>query len=120
MLEQGFEEVYHLRGGILKYLEEVPEAESTWEGECFVFDERVSVNHALEPGSYEMCHGCGQPMTEEDLASEKFEIGVSCPNCYDEQTEDQRTRFRERQRQVRIARERNQTHIGDRVGRSYP
>ena len=120
LLEQGFEEVYHLRGGILKYLEEIPEEESTWNGECFVFDERVSVNHALEPGSYSMCHGCGRPLEDAELASEKYELGVSCPKCYNELTEDQIIRFRERQRQVLLAQQHNRTHIGDRAGKNYP
>ena len=120
MLEQGFEEVYHLRGGILKYLEEVPDTETTWEGECYVFDDRVSVTHSLEPGSYSMCHGCGRPIHDEDLESDKFELGVSCPKCYDELTEQQRNSFRERQRQVLLARRRNQTHIGDYVGKKHP
>ena len=120
MLEHGFEEVYHLRGGILKYLEEVPDTETTWEGECYVFDDRVSVNHSLEPGSYSMCHGCGRPIHEADLASEKFELGVSCPKCYDELTEEQRAGFRERQRQVLLAQRRNQMHIGDYVSKKHP
>lgn len=120
MLEHGFEEVYHLRGGILKYLEEVPDSDTTWEGECYVFDDRVSVNHSLEPGSYSMCHGCGRPIHEEDLSSEKFELGVSCPKCYDELTEQQRESFRERQRQVLLAKRRNQAHIGDYATKKHP
>ena len=120
MLEHGFEEVYHLRGGILKYLEEVPDSDTTWEGECYVFDDRVSVNHSLEPGSYQMCHGCGRPIHEADLSSDKYELGVSCPACYDELTEEQRAGFRERQRQVLLARRRNQHHIGDYVGKKHP
>ncbi len=119
MLDRGFEEVYHLRGGILKYLEEVSPEESAWEGECFVFDDRVSVDHHLMPGSYRMCHGCGKPLSAEDLESPTYELGVSCPKCYDALSEDQRQRFRERQRQVHLAQQRNQTHIGDLVGKRY-
>ena len=110
--EQGFEEVYHLQGGILKYLEEVPENESLWQGECFVFDNRVSVNHALEKGSYEQCHACRLPITEADMANEKYQSGVSCPACFDTKTEVERERFRERERQVQLAKLRGETHIG--------
>ena len=89
MKEKGFEEVYHLDGGILKYLEEVPEEESLWQGECFVFDERVSVNHALERGQHDMCHGCRRPITEADKESPHF-VGVSCPHCHDKLSERQK------------------------------
>ena len=110
--QQGFDEVYHLRGGILKYLEEVPESESKWQGECFVFDNRVSVNHALEKGSYDQCHACRLPITEADKASDKYQAGVSCPACFDSRSESERSRFREREKQVRLARERGEQHIG--------
>jgi UPF0176 protein len=110
--QQGFDEVYHLRGGILKYLEEVPQAESKWRGECFVFDNRVSVNHALEKGSYDQCHACRLPITEADRRSEKYQPGVSCPACHDTRSDDERRRFREREKQVRLARERGEPHIG--------
>lgn len=113
MKEQGFEEVYHLKGGILKYLEEVPEAESLWEGECFVFDDRVTVNHQLEKGSYEQCNACRLPITEEDKQSERYEHGVSCPHCYGTHSEEQIARFRQRELQIQIARERGEDHIGD-------
>jgi len=112
MKQQGFEEVYHLKGGILKYLEEVPESESLWQGECFVFDNRVSVNHKLERGSYDLCHGCRHPINQHDKQSEKYVEGVSCPRCSDLQTEDQRARFSERQKQVQLAKARKQKHIG--------
>lgn len=112
MKQQGFEEVYHLKGGILKYLEEVPEDESRWKGECFVFDNRVAVNHALERGSYDLCHGCRYPITEEDKRSEKYIEGVACARCHDTQTPDQRARFMERQKQIELAKARKQTHIG--------
>ena len=110
--QQGFDEVYHLRGGILKYLEEVPETESRWRGECFVFDNRVSVNHALEKGSYDQCHACRLPITEADKQSELFQPGVSCPACYGSHSKDDEHRFREREKQVRLARERGEQHIG--------
>ena len=110
--QQGFEQVYHLQGGILKYLEEVPEAESRWHGECFVFDNRVSVNHALEKGSYDQCHACRLPITAADKASDKYQAGVSCPACYDSRSNHERGRFREREKQVRLARARGEDHIG--------
>ncbi len=112
MLKAGFEEVYHLRGGILKYLEEVPSEESAWEGECFVFDNRVAVNHRLEKGSYDQCFGCRHPITEDDKRSGRYEKGVCCPHCFDRQGADQKARFRERQRQVELARERGESHVG--------
>lgn len=109
---QGFAEVFHLKGGILKYLEEVPEEQSMWQGECFVFDNRVAVNHQLEKGSYDQCHGCRHPITEEHKQSEYYQEGVSCPLCYDKLTPDQRGRFSERQKQVALAKSRNQLHVG--------
>ncbi len=110
--DQGFEEVYHLEGGILKYLEEVPPAESRWQGECFVFDNRVSVDHELAQGSYDQCHGCRHPITEEDKLSEKYLLGVSCPRCYDHQAPEQKQRFQERQHQIELAKSRGQVHLG--------
>jgi len=111
--EQGFSEVYHLEGGILKYLEDVPKEESLWEGECFVFDNRVSVNHALEKGVYDQCHACRMPITEEEKTHVKYETGVSCPHCFDKITESQRVRFSEREKQVLLAKKRGENHIGD-------
>ncbi|MEG4229215.1 rhodanese-related sulfurtransferase [Microcoleus sp. N9_B2] len=111
---QGFDEVYHLEGGILKYLETVPEAESRWEGECFVFDERVSVGQGLKPGNYELCRGCRHPISQEDKASELFVLGVSCPHCHDSKTETKKQALSERQRQIELAKRRNQVHIGAR------
>ncbi len=99
MLAQGFEEVYHLKGGILKYLEEVPKAESLWEGECFVFDERVAIGHGLEPGTYAMCYACGHPVSTADRQSTSYESEVSCPHCVGALTEEKRDRLRERKRQ---------------------
>jgi UPF0176 protein len=117
MLQEGFEEVYHLQGGILKYLEEVPEAESTWEGECFVFDNRVAVNHRLEKGHYDQCYGCRMPITDEDKQSEKYRKGVCCPHCYDSLSADQIERFSERQKQIELARARGEIHVGEQVPR---
>ena len=110
--EQGFEEVYHLQGGILKYLETVPVNESLWEGECFVFDNRVSVDHSLEKGSYDQCHACRLPITEDDKKNEKFVQGVSCPHCFDKTSSTQRERFLQREKQVQLARARGEEHIG--------
>jgi len=112
MLAQGFEEVYHLEGGILKYLENVPTEESQWQGECFVFDQRVAVDHDLEVGSYKSCYGCRHSLTETDLASPKYEKGICCPYCFDDLTEEKRAPLAERQRQVELAHKRNTRHIG--------
>jgi UPF0176 protein len=101
MLAQGFQEVYHLKGGILKYLAEVPSEESLWQGECFVFDERVAVQHGLAPGNYEMCLCCGHPISEADKQSQKYEAGISCPHCFDTLTEEKRSRQQEKQRQMK-------------------
>ena len=98
--EQGFDEVYHLEGGILKYLEEVPPEQSRWDGECYVFDGRVSVGHGLKPGDYAQCYGCGLPISEDDMQAPGYERGVSCPACVDTLTDEQKTRFRMRQRQL--------------------
>ena len=112
MKREGFEEVYHLEGGILKYLEEVDQPDSLWQGECFVFDNRVSVKQGLEPGEYALCHGCRWPITDADRQSEKYEEGVSCPACHDTLTDEQRQRFRDRQKQIELARQRNVPHVG--------
>ncbi|WP_286240037.1 rhodanese-related sulfurtransferase [Neptuniibacter halophilus] len=110
--EQGFDEVYHLEGGILKYLEQVPEEDSMWQGECFVFDNRITVNHQLEKGSYEQCHACRLPLTQEDMQSEKYQSGISCPHCYDKLTPEQRQRFEQRQKQIELAQLRGDAHLG--------
>ncbi|AUI86014.1 hypothetical protein BS333_06235 [Vibrio azureus] len=112
MKEQGFDEVYHLEGGILKYLEEVSEEESLWEGDCYVFDGRVAVNHQLEKAGYDLCNACRLPITEEDKQSEQFEQGVSCPKCFGKHTEEQIARFREREKQVNLAAKRGEQHVG--------
>ncbi|RVU81752.1 rhodanese-related sulfurtransferase [Leucothrix sargassi] len=116
--EQGIDEVYHLKGGILKYLEHVAEEESLWEGECFVFDDRVTVNHQLERGGYDQCHACRLPITEEDKQSEKYMSGVSCPACHDNIPEEKKARFAEREKQIQLANARGQSHIGGGVAES--
>jgi len=110
--EQGFEDVYHLEGGILKYLEEVPAAETMWQGECFVFDGRVAVNHDLQQGQYDQCFACRYPLTEEDKTSSDYVKGVSCHRCIDTMTDKQRSGFAERERQIELAQKRGDTHIG--------
>ena len=111
---QGVEDVVHLKGGILKYLETVPEEESLWRGECFVFDNRVSVGHNLAPGSYDLCHACRMPITENDKASPHYARGVSCPNCHGLHSEEKKRNFAERQKQVDLAKARGEQHIGAR------
>ena len=108
----GFEDVYHLEGGILNYLESIPEKDSLWQGECFVFDERVTVDHDLKAGSYDQCHACRMPLSENDRASRDYERGVSCPHCKEQKSDDDRERFRERELQMRLAKERGEFHIG--------
>lgn len=109
---EGLDEVYHLQGGILRYLETVPPQESLWQGECFVFDQRVSVGHGLIPGDYELCHACRRPIDEAERASPQYEAGVSCPACYAERSDEQRAGYRERHRQETLATARGQAHIG--------
>ena len=109
----GFEQVYHLEGGVLKYLEEVPLEQSRWRGECFVFDERVSVGHGLKPGPYALCYACRMPISEEDRQSEHYIKGVSCPRCFDKVDAERRARFEQRQKQVELATRRGEVHIGD-------
>lgn len=113
LLGQGVEDVFHLQGGILKYLEEVPEQSSTWDGECFVFDGRVSVGHGLKEGPHKLCFACRRPLAPEHLKRPEFEAGVQCHQCVDEYSEADRERFRERQRQINLAQARGEAHIGD-------
>jgi len=112
MKMRGFDEVYHLEGGILKYLEEVPPEQSAWQGECFVFDERVSVGHGLRPGPHELCRSCRWPLDEADKASPHYVKGVSCAHCHDRRTPEEKARLAERQRQVELAQLRGQAHVG--------
>lgn len=109
--EAGVKDVYHLEGGILKYLEEIPEEESLWRGECFVFDERVSVGHGLTQGPYELCRACRCPIQDADKQSEHYREGVSCSRCYDRTTEQQKARYAQRQHQVELAKARGKTHL---------
>ena len=110
---KGFENVFHLQGGILKYLEEVKEDDSLWEGECFVFDDRVAVKHNLELGKYDQCHACRFPITDEDKEHPHYEKGTSCPRCYGTKNLSQVNRYREREKQVQLAKSRGESHIGD-------
>ena len=112
MRAKGFDEVYHLQGGILKYLETVTPAESVWEGECFVFDERVSVGHGLTPGDFTLCRSCRDPLSAADRQSPLYELGVSCAHCHAATSDEQKQGYRERQRQVELAEARAEAHIG--------
>ena len=109
---EGVEDVVHLKGGILKYLETVPAEQSLWRGECFVFDQRVSVGHDLAPGTYDQCYACRRPITDEDKASPHYIAGISCPHCHDEHSEKRRQAFAERQKQIELARARGEQHLG--------
>jgi UPF0176 protein len=110
--QEGVEEVYHLKGGILKYLETVPEEASLWQGECFVFDQRVTIGHGLQQGTHELCHGCRRPVSLQELASPLYEAGVSCASCHSERTDEQRASYRERHRQTTLAAAQGRAHIG--------
>jgi UPF0176 protein len=110
--QEGIENVYHLRGGILKYLEMVPEEESLWLGECFVFDQRVAIGHGLTQGTFQLCHACRRPVNSQDLASPLFEAGVSCGACHSERTKEQRASYRERHRQETLAAAQGRSHVG--------
>ena len=112
MKNEGFEKVYHLKGGILKYLEETETRNSLWQGECFVFDDRVSVKHDLSEGSYDLCHGCRMPITEQDKLSSHYVKGVSCSNCVNEKTSSQIQRYKTRQKQINLAKAKNKNHLG--------
>ena len=112
MKSQGFREVYHLKGGVLKYLESTPKEQSKWSGECFVFDQRVSVDHELRKGSYDMCFGCRRPISESDKKNLKYEEGICCPKCSDDRSEGQRRSAQERHRQVLLGEIRGQQHLG--------
>ena len=115
LLKEGFEQVYHLQGGILNYLQNTPAEDSLWEGECFVFDHRVSVTHGLECGKCEICFGCRWPIQPEDLQSPEYEPGICCPRCAGTLTSERRARLEERHRQVVLARFQNKQHIGQKV-----
>ncbi len=117
LLEQGFEEVYQLKGGILKYLETVPAEDSLWQGECFVFDNRVAVKEGVEEGIHDLCFGCRAPLSDADKNSFEYEEGVTCPSCYAQHSEEKKKRLRERQKQILLARKRQQQHIGRTVSK---
>jgi UPF0176 protein len=112
MMSEGFDEVYHLEGGILKYLEEVKPENSLWKGECFVFDQRVAIKHGLEVGDYDQCFACRYPLSADDMKSDKYTPGISCPYCYDQHTPEKLKALTERQKQVILAKERGINHIG--------
>ena len=117
LIGQGVEDVYHLKGGILKYLEEVPADSSTWEGECFVFDQRVSVGHGLVEGPHHLCFACRRPILPTDKTRPDYEDGVSCHLCANETSDDQKDRFRERQKQIALSKARGETHVGPKTQR---
>jgi UPF0176 protein len=116
MRTQGFDEVYHLQGGILKYLEVMPEKDSLWEGDCFVFDERVAVGHGLKLSDHELCRSCRYPIRDADRTSPHYVEGVSCPRCFDQKSDEKKASLLERQKQIRLAKQRNQVHIGAKLG----
>lgn len=111
--EKGFGKVFHLKGGILNYLAKVPEADSHWQGECFVFDDRVTVDHQLERGHYDQCNACRLPITDADKQHPHYVQGVSCPRCYDQTTPERKERFQERERQIQLAKGRGESHLGN-------
>ena len=112
MIKNGCEDVYQLDGGVIKYLEEMNESESLWDGECFVFDDRVSIKHGLVEGDFSLCHACRMPISEEDIESAEYIEGISCPNCFGTHSEEKKKRFEERQKQIKLAKERGEKHIG--------
>jgi UPF0176 protein len=112
MKAKGFNNIFHLQGGILNYIKKIDEEHSLWEGECFVFDDRVALNQNLEVGLYDMCHGCRMPITEEDKVSPKYNRGISCPNCFDSKTPGQQKRYADRIKQIDLAKKRGERHIG--------
>lgn len=112
MKKAGFEEVYHLKGGVLKYLENVDKDKTLWDGECFVFDDRIAVNHDLDKGSYDQCHACRYPITEQEKQHDHYTPGVSCHRCHDNVSDEQKARFTEREKQIQLAKSRGETHIG--------
>lgn len=118
MLEAGFKKVYQLHGGILQYIEDTPKQDSKWLGDCFVFDNRVTVDHKLAKGEYDQCFACREPISEQDKASSQYKEGVSCPHCYDKQSEKTHARVSERQKQISLAKQRNEKHIGAKMAKN--
>jgi UPF0176 protein len=115
MISQGFEEVYHLEGGILKYLEEIPLQESLWQGECFVFDQRVTIKHGLEVGEYDQCYACRYPLSKKDMENKKYTPGISCHHCYNSLTTKKIKSLSERQKQILLAKNNGTKHIGQKI-----
>ena len=113
MKAQGFDNVFHLKGGILKYFEDIPEAETRWQGECFVFDNRVAIEHELSAGSYILCNACGEPLSKVDISSHRYKKGIHCPLCFDNITEEKIQKVTERQKQIELAKLRGEVHIGE-------
>ena len=113
MLEKGFEDVYHLKGGILKYLENIPKEKSLWEGECFVFDQRVAVTHGLDEGQYDQCYACRHPLSPEELESDQYSKGISCPYCFNKLSDKKKAGVTERQKQIMLSKSKGVNHIGD-------
>ena len=111
-MSEGFEEVYQLKGGVLNYLDKTKNDDSLWKGECFVFDERVSVNPDLEEGNFEQCHGCRRPISQQDMSSDKYKKGVSCPHCHDQSSDKDKARFAQRQKQIELAESKGLKHMG--------
>ena len=109
--KKGFKNVYQLNGGIINYLKKIKKSKSLWNGECYDFDNRISVKHGLFPGSFSMCSGCRNPISKKDKKSKKYEEGVSCPNCHDSLTNSQKERFRMRQKQINLAKKQGKSHI---------
>ena len=118
MLEKGFRDVYHLKGGILRYLETIDKAKSLWEGECFVFDQRVAVTHGLNEGKYDQCYACRHPLSPDEMNSSHYIKGISCPYCYDKLTNEKKSSVIERQKQIELAKLRGEDHIGKQLNRS--
>jgi len=118
MLEKGFKDVYHLKGGILKYLESIPKEESLWQGECFVFDQRVAVTHGLNEGQYDQCYACRHPLSPDELKSNQYIKGVSCPYCFNKLTNKKKTGVIERQKQIMLSKSKGENHIGDNQNKS--
>ncbi len=117
-MSEGFEDIYQLRGGVLNYFDKVSRKDSLWEGECFVFDERVSVNPDLEEGNFEQCFGCRRPISNQDMSSDKYKKGVSCPYCYDISSNEDKTRFAQRQKQIELAESKGLVHLGQSARKS--
>ena len=113
MLDKGFEDVYHLKGGILKYLETIPKDKSLWQGECFVFDQRVAVTHGLKEGQYDQCYACRHPLSPKEKASDQYIKGISCPYCFNKLSDKKKAGVTERQKQIMLSKSRGENHIGD-------